>query len=157
MAVVEKLIEWVATVLFVVIFVVAMAQIVMRWVFRSPLVWSEELIRLLFVWICYLGWAIASRKGSHIRITAVLSKLPVKGQLVMETFNYFLVILFSILMVVYGIKMSVAAAGGRAVSLPFITFAMVYAICPFSNATIVFYQVMKLIDLWTEKKVEVAR
>ena len=27
---------------------------------NNPITWSEELIQLTYVWVCYLGWAIAA-------------------------------------------------------------------------------------------------
>jgi TRAP-type C4-dicarboxylate transport system permease small subunit len=146
--IVEKIIESVSIVMFVIIFIVAIGQIVMRWVFHSPLVWSEELIRLMFIWICYFGWAIATKSKTHIKITAVVSKLPPSGQRIIETFNILLTILFSLLMIIYGIELAKKTANGKAVTMPFISFAMVYAICPFSNCMIALDKVFELFDLW---------
>ena len=43
-------------------------QIIMRYVFHSGFVWAEELSRLLFVWIVYLGVPIAIRKFANIEV-----------------------------------------------------------------------------------------
>lgn len=144
----EKIMDAVAVVMFIVIFIVAMAQVLMRWIFNNPLIWSEELIRLMFVWICFLGWVMATRHNTHITITAVISKLPPMGQKIMKTFNLLIVIVFSVLMVVFGIQMAKMASITKAVSMPFISFTLVYAICPFSNAVIVIYQIINIVNLW---------
>ncbi|MBQ6123099.1 MAG: TRAP transporter small permease subunit, partial [Clostridia bacterium] len=72
----ETLIDWMSVILLTGIFVLGLCQVFWRWVLRDPIIWSEELIQLTYVWICYLGWAIAERKDSHIRITAILNMLP---------------------------------------------------------------------------------
>ena len=52
---------WLAIALFTVMFALVLAQVVAR-KFLDPLVWSDELARYLFIWVCFLGWIIASRK-----------------------------------------------------------------------------------------------
>lgn len=154
---VEKLMDAVVVVMFIAIFVVAMAQIIMRWVVNNPLTWSEELVRLVFVWICFIGWVIAVKNKSHICITAVISRLNDTGKKILETFNILVVIAFSIFMVVYGIQMSREAHQIRAISLPFISYTLVYAICPFSNALIIIYKLIELVGMWSKAGTEVAK
>jgi TRAP-type C4-dicarboxylate transport system permease small subunit len=143
----ETLIDWIAVSAFIVIFFAAMAQIVMRWVFRNPLVWSEELIRLMFVWICYIGWTIAARNRSHICITAILSRLPPPAGKILETFNCLLLIAFSIFMIRYGIKMTEVGSRSMSVTLP-INFAVVYISVPITNSIILFYQILTIAGMW---------
>lgn len=152
-----RAIDVLSIVMFIIIFLVAMAQIVMRWVFHNPLTWSEELIRLMFVWICYLGWTMASRKSSHIRITAVVSKLSPTPQKILETFNNIVTILFSIFMVVFGIEMTRRSMNGKAVTMQFINFAMVYGICPASNILIAIYEGIKTVAIWKPEVKEVLK
>ena len=45
-----------------------------RYVFHTPIVWSDELASLLFLWLAMLGSAIAFRKSAHMRMTALISK-----------------------------------------------------------------------------------
>ncbi len=151
MSAVEQLLNWFAVVMFIVIFFAAMAQIIMRWIFNNPFTWSEELIRLLFVWICFLGWTFASKHRTHIQITAVINTLPPTGQKLLSTFNILLTILFSVLLVVYGIEMTKRGASMKAVSLPGVNFAMVYVACPVCNAVICIYEILKIFDLWVPK------
>jgi TRAP-type C4-dicarboxylate transport system permease small subunit len=147
----EKIIDWIAILFFIIIFFVALAQIVMRWIFKNPLIWSEELIRLMYVWICYIGWVMASKHKSHIRITAFISKIPPFAQKILDTFNCLLVIIFSAFMVYFGIKMTEVGGRGTAVTLP-INFALVYGIAPAANGMILVYQILDLVNLWKERK-----
>jgi TRAP-type C4-dicarboxylate transport system permease small subunit len=130
-----------------------MAQIIMRWIFRNPIVWSEELIRLMYVWICYIGWTMASRNRTHICITALISRLPLSARKVMETFNCFLVILFSVFMVWFGIKMTEVGGRGMAVTLP-VNFAVVYVSAPIANFIILLYQILDIVYIWKKTPAE---
>jgi len=54
--------------------VVLLAGVVARFVFHRPLVWSDELASMLFIWLAMLGAVIALRRGEHMRMTALVSK-----------------------------------------------------------------------------------
>lgn len=63
----------------VVLLLVMLAAVVLGVVFRAagdPLVWSDELAQTLLVWTGFLGWMIALRRRSHIRITTFAARLP---------------------------------------------------------------------------------
>ena len=55
--------------------VVLLAGVVFRYVLHHPLVWSDELASLLFLWLAMLGAAVAFERGEHMRMTAVVSRL----------------------------------------------------------------------------------
>lgn len=47
---------------------VLIAQVVMRYVFRSPFIWSEELARYLLIWGSMMGTSLAVRESRHISV-----------------------------------------------------------------------------------------
>ena len=44
--------------------------VVSRYVFQRPLVWSDELASILFIWLAMLGAVVAFRRDAHMRMTA---------------------------------------------------------------------------------------
>jgi tripartite ATP-independent transporter DctM subunit len=56
--------------------VILFAGVVSRYVFDNPLVWSDELASILFLWLAMLGAVIAFRRDEHMRMTAVVGMLP---------------------------------------------------------------------------------
>src|SRR5277367_884473 len=42
----------------------------------TPLTWSDELASILFLWLAMLGAVIALRRGEHMRMTALVRRLP---------------------------------------------------------------------------------
>src|SRR5947209_8428255 len=68
--VIAAVVEHTAAALVVVEIAVLFAGVVSRYVFRSPLVWSDELASILFLWLSMLGAVIALRHGEHMRMTA---------------------------------------------------------------------------------------
>ncbi|UYO51860.1 TRAP transporter large permease subunit [Rhodopseudomonas palustris] len=67
------LVEIPAAILVVVEVVVLFAGVVSRYVFHSPLIWSDELASILFLWLAMLGAAVAFRRGEHMRMTAMVA------------------------------------------------------------------------------------
>lgn len=43
-------------------------QVIMRYVFKSSLKWSEEVSRYLFIWMVFIGMSYAIKQKSHMRI-----------------------------------------------------------------------------------------
>jgi TRAP-type C4-dicarboxylate transport system permease small subunit len=54
--------------------VIVFAQVVFRYVLRSPLYWSEEAARYIMIWIVFLGASIGIRKASHLGFTWYVEK-----------------------------------------------------------------------------------
>ena len=52
--------------------VMLLAGVISRYVFLSPLIWSDELASILFLWLSMLGAVIALRRGEHMRMTGLV-------------------------------------------------------------------------------------
>jgi tripartite ATP-independent transporter DctM subunit len=48
--------------------------VVARYVFHRPVVWSDELASILFLWLAMLGATIALRHNSHMRLTLFINR-----------------------------------------------------------------------------------
>ena len=140
-----KIVDWTAVLLLTFIFILGICQVVWRWILNHPIVWSEEMIRLTYVWICYLGWVIAERADTHIRITIISSRLPQEVQKWLQAFCHVLCIIMSILMVVYGIQLIKVGMKRTAVSFP-LNYAVVYVMGPLCNFIIMLYEIAALIE-----------
>lgn len=50
-------------------------NVLMRYIFKSPLQWSEEIVTSLFVWTVFIGSAYAYRKHAHLGVDIVVNML----------------------------------------------------------------------------------
>ena len=50
-----------------------------RYVIGSTFTWYDEIARLLFVWIVFLGAAVGVRRGAHFRLHLAGRPLPGRG------------------------------------------------------------------------------
>ncbi|SDP51909.1 TRAP transporter large permease subunit [Afipia sp. GAS231] len=67
------LVEIPAAFLVVAEIVILFAGVVSRYVLHSPLIWSDELASILFLWLAMLGSAVAFRRVEHMRMTAIVA------------------------------------------------------------------------------------
>jgi tripartite ATP-independent transporter DctM subunit len=56
--------------------VILFSGVVARYVLNHPLIWSDELASILFLWLAMLGAVIAFRRDEHMRMTAAIGSLP---------------------------------------------------------------------------------
>ena len=78
-------------------------QVIMRYVVRSSLSWSEEVSRYLFVWMVFIGISYGVKKGSHMRIDMLEHFFPkLKNVLGILADACFLA--FAVIMIKPGIK-----------------------------------------------------
>src|SRR5512141_1544702 len=64
------LVEIPAALLVVAEIVILFAGVVARYSLHRPLIWSDELASILFLWLAMLGAAVAFRRAAHMRMTA---------------------------------------------------------------------------------------
>ena len=72
-AVLGMLVEIPAALLVVAEIVILFAGVVSRYVMHQPLIWSDELASILFLWLAMLGAVVAFRRAEHMRMTAVVA------------------------------------------------------------------------------------
>lgn len=79
------LVEFAAGALVLAEIVILFCGVVARYVLHSPLVWTDELASMLFLWLSMLGSVIALRRGEHMRMTALVSRLGPTARTFAET------------------------------------------------------------------------
>jgi TRAP-type transport system small permease protein len=63
---------------------VILYAVVARYFFNRAPIWSEEVPRVIFLWVSYLAAAVAVRRGQSLRITFLLDRMPPTVRLVCE-------------------------------------------------------------------------
>jgi tripartite ATP-independent transporter DctM subunit len=53
--------------------VILFAGVVSRYVFNSPIIWTDELANLLFLWLSMIGTVVALRGNGHMRLTTLVN------------------------------------------------------------------------------------
>jgi TRAP-type C4-dicarboxylate transport system permease small subunit len=71
---IEKLFEWIAVSLLVVLAIEVLLGVIFR-VAGRPLVWYDEIASVLLAWLTYYGAALAALKRSHIAFPGLVNAL----------------------------------------------------------------------------------
>ena len=120
-------------------------QVVFRYVIDLPLGWTEEITKLLFAWVSFLGTAILFREKGLTTIDMVVSHIPKHWQFSIELAIKMGVALALILISYFGIVVSI-----RLSRESFITFNLsrfyLYSPLPISCMIMSYYNILDMID-----------
>ena len=79
-------------------------NVVMRYALNSGITMSEELSRLAFVWLIFIGAALALRDHAHIGIDTLIRALPPKIAKACVLFGYVLMLIACLLLLQGGLE-----------------------------------------------------
>ena len=66
--------EYLLVLLMVAEVIIVFAQVITRFILKSPLAWSEEIARYMFIWLVWIGAAYATKENKNIKIDLLSSK-----------------------------------------------------------------------------------
>lgn len=95
-------------------------QVVSRYVFDTPLTWTEELARFTLLWLAFVSAGFVMARRIHIAVDLVASRLSRRGAVVMDTFALLTVVGASGVMVWAGVGFAADSArlAAPATSIP---------------------------------------
>lgn len=107
-----------AVFLFTMVFLMFM-NVVLRFVFSTGFAWSEEITRLCFIYLVYLGTVGAFRDNQHLGVDTLIDRVPEKTQKVLYTLVQ-LIIMWTMWLLVKGSwDLAVQNMGDRLVATHF--------------------------------------
>ena len=145
--VLKTILAAVSVTLFTVLVATTTWQVVSRQILNEPSTWSEELARLLFVWLSFLGSAFLFGERGHIAVDFLARKLPFAGQRVAQIFVQAMVLLFALVGLVWGGYLAASIAWEQNLTaLPF-TIGWVYLVIPIAGVFIAIFALMDIVGL----------
>lgn len=151
-----KLIE-IACILFsLAMAVVITLQIAMR-LMGSPLLWSEEIARIMMVWMVFLGAAYLYNLTSngHIKVDLLHQLLPKTAMSVVAVFSNIIVFAVVAALIYYGFKLCAGSSRQLTTTALHIPFAYIYLAIPVSAAFMLFFSIRNL-AYWVQKRMSAA-
>jgi len=92
-------------ILFVAIVALTILQVFCRFVLGSPLIWSEEVVRLFLVWLTFLGAAVLCWDGKHLNVDVLFIKIHPRARQWVRVFNRTVALGFLGILVYYSIPL----------------------------------------------------
>lgn len=127
-------------------------NVILRYVFNSSIYGADELARVLFIWMSWLGISIGERRSEHIRIDMLIQKLHgVPKRVVMLVANITTLLILFVL-VYYGMGV-VGTYLAKGVSTPMynIPQALVYFSVPYSCGVMSIRLIVNSVALFRRK------
>lgn len=112
--------RFVAGALLIAVFAIIIFQVFTRYVLNMPLPWSEEVARLLVVWLTFVGAGFVASRNAHIAVDILAVYLPRKLATATQIFSMLTVVAASAYMVWAAISLMLLTGPLRmtATSLP---------------------------------------
>jgi tripartite ATP-independent transporter DctM subunit len=108
-----RLLEWATALLVAALALAVGLQVLGRHLFHAPLPWTEEIARLLLVWLMCVGGIRALQQAEHPRVTVLLRRLAPERQAAVERGLQLVLLGFFACLVVPAWRLTVLSAGER--------------------------------------------
>lgn len=146
---INALLSTIAAIILITMSVLVIYQVFTRYVLNNPADFTEEIIRYLLIWICFIGAAYAFNSRQHMALLFVQSQMKPAARRALVIFSDVLVLLFAIfVMVMGGINLAVSARQEFS-SLLGIPRSLVYAMAPIAGVFTIVAQIINLVEDFT--------
>ena len=147
----EWLGETIVAVILAFMVVIVFIEVVMRYVFNSSITSSEELARILFVWMVFIGIVLVLVKNRHVAFDAVQTSAAPVVRKALQIITMLGICIVSFILMVYGYSYSEQNFAWPSPGL-LIPFGYISLVLPISGAGMFVVGVCKLIGLIVPKK-----
>jgi TRAP-type C4-dicarboxylate transport system permease small subunit len=148
---INKFEEYLLLIMLAVMCIVMALQVFYRYALGSPLVWSEEMARFLFVWITFIGAGYGIKNGLHIEMTYFYDKFPEKVQKFLQIVLNLVTIFFCIYLIPYAVEFVKSQHTIASTTLGF-PMSIWYASVPIGFTLLVLRLIQKTVPMIIVKK-----
>jgi TRAP-type C4-dicarboxylate transport system permease small subunit len=112
--------------------------------------WTEELSRIFFAWLAFIGIALAFQQRAHIAITVLVDRSGRTFGRIVDVAICLMVMLFGLVLVSYGLRLCLST---RMVSTVLqIPMWVPYSMIPISGALMTFHAIVGLMGVSQERQ-----
>ena len=146
----EKASNYTLILLMLLLTVATSAQVLSRFVFKAPMLWTEEVSRMTFIWIALLGSSLATKHKQHLGLDLLLDKTPPSIQLPIRLLVHGMMMTVALIFVIAGWDF-VGKNAGRISETTGASMLWLFIAAPISGALMLFYLCEQLPDLFKNK------
>ncbi len=122
-------------------------NIITRFVFGYSIAWSSEVARYSFIWMTFMGMAVALKDDSHAKIDLLIKKAPLPLRKWILTAGHMIIVILSIFLIVAGFKQTVSVWNVEAAYMRFLSMSWMYLSIPISGVFMMLFSISGLMDL----------
>lgn len=135
--------EYLIAALLVALIVAVSSNVIGRAVFNNSLPWADELARMLFIWLVFIGAAAAFARYEHIAVDALVRRLPVRIAHVLYFTQHLIITGLMSVMLVGGYQVLASSSGRSAIlKVPLSMISLSLVLC------VLFIAVVSLWRMW---------
>lgn len=147
-----KVVGWLCMLLFTVLVMTTTWQVFSRLVLDSPVTWSEELAKIVFVWLSFLGSAFVYGERGHMAVEFLARKFSPAGEKAVAIFTHAISLVFAVMVLVWGgINAAMNAWTQNLTALP-VNMGSVYLVIPVAGVVMAIYAIYHMIEIAAERE-----
>lgn len=151
----NKVLSFVISVLLIVMTTLVLWQVFTRYILNNPSTFTEELVIIILIWTSFLGTAFAFGTRQHMALIFLKEKLHGKKRIMLEVFIDLLVLLFAVIILIFGGKAITEGVFSIKTPILGISRGLIYISTVVSGIIITFYQIVNILeDLKIEDNLE---
>jgi len=145
------LLEIAISLILVILVVLCFSQVVARYVLRTSLSWSEELVRYLLLWFGMLTAGYCFKLKAHIALVFVFKKLPFLFRKIINIFIFAVLNIIFLVMIIWGFKYAYMGKDiySSTINLPMV---FVYAAIPVGGGIMLYYNIINFYTSFLKNK-----
>lgn len=148
----DKISEIISIIILAVMAVLVVWQVAARYIFQSPIPWSEQLAKYLFIWLVLINGAYIFGKKEHMNIGYFKSKMPQSVQNILDYVIEIITLGFAAFILIWGGWMALKTGIPQKDAALSISMGYVYAVLPLSGILTMLYSVCNLIGMREQHK-----
>jgi C4-dicarboxylate transporter, DctQ subunit len=142
----EQVLEAIVLVLMIALTILVIFGAAFRYL-GSALTWYDEIASIGLVWLTYYGSALAALRGAHIGVPGLVNAMPPRLRLVATVVAEAVVLMFFVLLAIYGVQVLIVLQGEHLVTLPEVSTELTQSAIPIGAALFVIAELMRLPDV----------
>lgn len=127
---INQFFDWAIALLMGFIVILMFIEVILRYLFKSPIVWSQEIATYAFIWIIFLGAGVAFYRNAHIRVDYISQKINKEILKKLEMVLNLLLSVFFLFLLIYGMKFALMNFHSDSYTLPFIKLGWIFLAVP---------------------------
>jgi TRAP-type C4-dicarboxylate transport system permease small subunit len=136
-------VEWVCILLLVVVSLDLLLGVYSRYVLERTFTWYDEIARACFIWLVFLGAAVAVKRGAHFGLHMLVDGLPPRLKRAASVLTPLAIIAFSLALIVQGWKL-VALGQFQTTAVMGMPVSWIYLAMPAGGVLMILYSLPAL-------------
>ena len=128
-------------------FLALILEVISRYILGSSIEWSDEIARLLLIWMTFTGIGLAILERKEIFVQTIRQKLSEKANKNLRISLDLLAIAFNLFLLIFGLQMTHFSWGMKSESLA-LPFSFFYAAIPAGSIIALFFLVKRIRETW---------